>query len=106
MTRWADRGSRHARGYGAAWVKTRARILDRDSHLCQPCLATGRPTPARQVDHVTPKTKGGTDDDANLQAICDECHKAKTTQEAAEAQGRTAKRRLTFTVDGQPVWPE
>lgn len=32
---WADRGSRHARGYGSGWQKLRLRILDRDKHLCQ-----------------------------------------------------------------------
>ena len=93
--------SRHARGYGAAWVKTRIRILRRDLHLCQPCLSAGRPTPATEVDHIKPKAKGGCDDDANLQAICTDCHKAKTEREAAEAQGRTV--RQTIGLDGWPL---
>ena len=96
-----NRGSRHERGYDHQWVKTRARILTRDMHLCQPCKATGRITPAREVDHITPKAKGGTDDDDNLQAICTDCHKDKTAREAEEAQGR--KRKPTFGVDGWPI---
>jgi 5-methylcytosine-specific restriction enzyme A len=100
MTWQHDRRSRHERGYGASWVKIRARILTRDHYLCQPCLAKNRPTPATEVDHVTPKAKGGTDDDDNLQAICHDCHKAKTEVEAAEAQGRKVRRKI-----GPDGWP-
>jgi 5-methylcytosine-specific restriction endonuclease McrA len=57
------------------------------------------------VDHITPKAKGGTDEDTNLEATCDDCHKAKTAAEAAEAQGRTVKQRPGFMPDGRPVWP-
>lgn len=94
------KGSRHERGYGAAWVKTRARVLTRDHYLCQPCLDKKRPTPATEVDHINPKAKGGTDDDDNLQAICTPCHKAKTEAEAAEAQGRRVRRKI-----GPDGWP-
>ena len=66
--------SRHARGYDHRWVKLRAIALTRDMHLCQPCLATGRATPATQVDHIIPKASGGTDDLDNLQSICAEHH--------------------------------
>ena len=100
MSGWANKGSRHERGYGAAWVKTRALVLSRDMHLCQPCLVKGRPTPADQVDHITSKAKGGSDDLENLQAICHDCHKAKTADEAAEAQGRRVKQRIG--IDGWP----
>lgn len=70
--------SRHERGYGTAWTKLRLRILERDKHLCQPCKRKGRITAATQVDHRTPKAKGGTDDEANLDSICEPCHDAKT----------------------------
>lgn len=82
------------------WVKTRGRILRRDHYLCVPCMMGGRPTPATQVDHIKPKASGGTDDDGNLQAICDECHKAKTEAEAAHALGRSVKRMI-----GPDGWP-
>jgi 5-methylcytosine-specific restriction protein A len=96
--------SRHQRGYGSAWVKTRTRILKRDSYLCQPCLAKGRPTAATQVDHINARSKGGTEDDENLQAICDDCHEAKTLAEAAEAAGRKSKPRTKYDQSGRPVW--
>ena len=98
---WHHAGSRHERGYGSQWVKTRARVLQRDGHLCQPCKAKGRPTPATQVDHIMPKAKGGTEDDDNLQAICCDCHDAKTKIESAEAQGR--KVRPKIGLDGWPA---
>ena len=86
---WADkrRGSRHERGYGSEWDKLRKVILRRDKGLCQPCLEAGRPRPARAVDHVIPKVAGGTDDPSNLQAICNECHKAKTQRERHRGRG-------------------
>ncbi|AAL40344.1 putative bacteriophage protein gp82 [Burkholderia pseudomallei] len=77
----AVRGNRHARGYGTAWDKIRQRILRRDSGLCQPCLQAGRVTVATAVDHVISKARGGTDHDENLQAICRDCHAAKTARE-------------------------
>lgn len=90
INKFADerRGSRQSRGYGAEWEQTRKRILRRDKGLCQPCLEQGRPRPARQVDHKVPKFEGGTGDDDNLQAICIDCHKAKTAAEAQRGRGR------------------
>ena len=93
-----SRESRHARGYGATWVKLRARILRRDSHLCQPCLAKGRPTPATEVHHIRAKADGGTDDAANLTAICRECHDEATRQQTGSAP------RVMFDTAGRVVW--
>ncbi len=89
---WADRGSRHARGYGSHWDKLRLVILRRDNHLCQSCLAKGRPTPANHVDHIRPKSKGGTDDHGNLQSLCQECHDEKTAQEDRRHPSKRMKR--------------
>lgn len=94
------RGTRHERGYGAAWDKTRDRIRERDGNFCQPCMRDGKIKPAREVDHITPKAEGGTDDDANLQSICIPCHRAKTQAEGARAQGRRVKRQI-----GADGWP-
>lgn len=93
-----SRESRHKRGYDWRWVKLRAAILQRDQHLCQPCLKAGRPTPATQVDHIKPKAKGGADDQSNLQAICTDCHRAKTDAD----EGRKPAAR--FDRAGRVVW--
>ena len=51
-----------------------------------------RPVPrdAVQVDHVVPLCEGGTDDKANLQALCACCHALKS---ASESRTRAAKRK-------------
>lgn len=100
---WKGRpGNRHARGYGTAWTKLRLSVLTRDKHLCQVCMAEGRITPARTVDHIKAKAEGGTDDQSNLRAICGEHHAAKTTQEGHRAAGHRDRPR--FGADGWPIW--
>ena len=79
------RGTRQERGYGAAWTRTRERVLARDGGLCQPCLRHGLVHVGKDVDHRIPRAQGGNDDDGNLQTICRAVHKAKT---AVEAKGR------------------
>ena len=93
---WSKR-SRHERGYGSEWDKLRVAALERDKHLCQPCRAKGRVTPATEVDHVLRKRDGGTDDMTNLQSICSPCHTAKT---AAENGGRP---KPAITAEGWPA---
>lgn len=74
-----SRTSRHARGYGTAWDKLRKAKLT-DQPLCEYCLPS-RITAATEVDHKTPKAKGGTDDWDNLASTCHTCHVDKTTRE-------------------------
>ena len=98
-----SRTSRHERGYGTQWDKTRPRILKRDAYVCQPCLRKGYVHAGNEVDHRKPKWKGGTDEDDNLEAINTECHKEKTARESAEAQGKTYRPKMKFSSDGWPV---
>ena len=90
-TGWSKRqqvkGNTTERGYGHAWRKLRAQVLERDGYLCQACKAKGRITPATDVDHIVNKASGGTDDIGNLQALCKPCHKAKTQAESAAGGG-------------------
>ena len=101
MTRkpWDKGGTnRHQQGYGTAWDKVRKLALERDKHLCQPCLRKGNgPRPAKEVDHIRPKARGGTDALDNLQAICSPCHRDKTIRDS----GRRVKPRIGL--DGWPV---
>lgn len=68
-------------------------ILKRDRFLChcEECKRSGRVLPASEVDHIIPKTEGGTNDPANLCAINTDCHKLKTAKESGRARAR-AKR--------------
>lgn len=72
---------------GNSWEAIRRRILARDKGLCQcqECKHLQRIRMAHEVDHVVPLDQGGSNGDANLQAINRECHALKT---AAEAKGR------------------
>lgn len=68
------------RGYGASWRKLRDWILSKEP-CCRPCRQAGRTRLAAAVDHILPKADGGSDDESNLQPICDECHRMKTARE-------------------------
>lgn len=92
--------SRHARGYGTGWDKLRLVILRRDNYLCHcpDCLGgEKRLTPATEVDHITPKAKGGTDAEDNLRAVNSECHKRLT------ALQNGYKPRPQIAADGWPI---
>ena len=73
---------------GRPWRRKREGVLKRDAYLCQPCKRLDRITLATEVDHVIPQAEGGSEDETNLQAICTDCHKAKTQAEAARGVKR------------------
>lgn len=73
---------------GRPWRRKREAVLKRDSYLCVPCKQLNRTTLASEVDHVVPQSEGGSDEDSNLQSICEACHKAKTQAEAARGVKR------------------
>lgn len=73
--RQAERGTASERGYGYRWGKLRLMVL-----RAQPaCAVCGQP--ATDVDHITPKSRGGTDNLDNLQSLCHACHTRKTMRE-------------------------
>lgn len=79
--------ARYGKGRGGRpWRRTRARILERDSYLCQPCKRQDKLTLATEVDHIVPQFEGGGEGDENLQAICNGCHTAKTKAEVGRAR--------------------
>ena len=55
-------------------------VAARQKWLCIACSNTLDAT--YQIDHVTPLWRGGTNDSDNLQALCPNCHAAKTQLEA------------------------
>lgn len=98
MTRRHHAAKTTERGLGWRWQQRRLQALKRDAYLCQPCRVSGRTTPANEVDHIAPRAKGGTDDLINLQAICRECHEAKTAEDEGHAP------RVQFDAVGRVVW--
>ncbi|WP_424974253.1 HNH endonuclease [Dinoroseobacter sp. S124A] len=87
--------SRHERGYGSQWVKVREAAKRRDNGLCVACAKRGITRLMQDVDHITPKAQGGTDDLDNLQCLCRDCHKAKTRAENTK----------TLIPVGEDGWP-
>lgn len=74
---------------GHKWREKRERVFIRDRFLCQICLRKGIYTavelhgPNHGVcDHKVPKSQGGTDDEDNLDTICQACDKVKTQEES------------------------
>ena len=72
------------RDRGRPWKRKRAQVLERDGYLCVECAKVGKVVPARDVDHIVPLHLGGSDDVANLQALCRECHAVKSAGEDSE----------------------
>jgi 5-methylcytosine-specific restriction protein A len=77
------RASAHARGYGRRWDKL-ARWFKRRHPLCADPFgvhqAEGRVEFGEHVDHIVPRSRGGTDRASNLQTLCAACHSRKTVQ--------------------------
>ena len=73
---------------GRPWMRIRDRVMRRDCGLCQQCKREGRLQMAEQVDHKGEHADGGSDDDSNLEALCGDCHKVKTTRSQAMRRGR------------------
>ncbi len=91
--------------HSTAWEQAREQALQRDSYLCQHCLARGVETPAVMVHHIVELTPTNINDSdistnlANLVSLCDLCHK-KT--HGWVRQGST-RQGLTFDEDGNLI---
>jgi 5-methylcytosine-specific restriction protein A len=72
--------------YGADWRRTRVAYL-RAHPLCEACLERGLYIAATDVHHMTPLSRGGTHDVANLQALCHACHSSVTAREGGRWGG-------------------
>lgn len=56
----------------------RARLYDRDGWRCAYCCRSGRDDPARlSLDHIRPRSKGGTRAATNLVTACVDCNRQR-----------------------------
>lgn len=57
-------------------LSKRYAVLKRDGFQCVACGATGKDA-RLEVDHIIPRSKGGSNDMSNLQTLCFECNRGK-----------------------------
>lgn len=58
--------------------RTRYEVLRRDNHTCRYCGGHA-PDVVLTIDHVVPRTLGGSDDPSNLVAACKDCNAGKSS---------------------------
>ena len=92
-----ERGCMTKRITGRRLQRIRKQVFG-EQPICVACKAKGRVTVATQVDHIVALVNGGEDHADNRQALCDECHKAKTRRDLGQRE------RVTFDADGRVVW--
>ena len=59
----------------------RFRILKRDSYRCQMCGKSAQSGATLEVDHKTPRAKGGSNHDSNLWTLCFDCNRGKSAHD-------------------------
>lgn len=78
---WGNRQTATKRVTGRRLQQMRADLFEREP-LCRMCVAEGRATIATIRDHIIPLTEQGTDDDENIQPLCQDHSDAKTREES------------------------
>ena len=58
----------------------------RPGHARSSCALCGVSSSERriEVDHIVPRSRGGTNDISNLQALCDECNRGKSNTDQTD----------------------
>lgn len=62
------------RTYPDNWAELRLRVLERDGYRCRKCGANLRGVFYREVHHIIPLARGGTNLLSNLISLCSCCH--------------------------------
>ncbi len=95
------RPSASERGYGTDWRKLRAKLMPPGTR-CRLCDA-----PAKHLDHIVPRSAGGTDNPSNLQPLCASHHSMKTASQDGGFGNRKGKRPVKgCDVTGRPLDPD
>lgn len=66
--------------YGRSWKRIRDRYIAAHP-LCEECKRDDKLTPADEVHHILPLSKGGTHRDDNLMSLCTSCHSTITARD-------------------------
>lgn len=81
---------------GRAGIAQRKRRLTAEP-TCRICRSKGIIVAATRVDHIVALVNGGTDDDSNVQSLCEPCHEAKTRVDLGQRQ------QVAIGLDGWPL---
>ena len=65
---------------GGVSEDVRQKVFARDNHTCVRCGSKEN----LSIDHVIPRSKGGSHDESNLQTLCRSCNSAKNNRQAKE----------------------
>lgn len=90
----AWKGSTRAQRLPRDWWARRRRVLARDERRCYVCGGE-----ATEVDHVI---RGDDHDESNLRAICNWCHRQKSTREGSDAARLYDRPRNARPVEAHP----
>jgi hypothetical protein len=67
---------------GGVPESVRVAVIERDGKRCLRCRSTRDLT----VDHIVPRSRGGSNDESNLQTLCRKCNSAKNNRISAQEQ--------------------
>lgn len=84
--------------------KTRTQVLERDGFRCKFCGATAEQSQI-QVDHITPKSKGGTDSLNNLATLCLDCNQEKSDQYFGDYMNLVQSKQIPIPSIRSPLRP-
>ncbi len=91
-SRWSGKqqrdGSRLERGYGSEHERLRKQVGEEE----QVCRICGSPDPRWILDHVTPKSRGGRTERANVRRLCWRCEAKVTSAQGRASRGRVMPR--------------
>lgn len=73
----------------AGWARLRFEVLRRDGFRCRYCGARPIDGVRLTVDHIKPRSKGGTDDIENLLTACSSCNEAKADSELTDNERKS-----------------
>lgn len=68
--------------YGRTWKRIRDLYIAAHP-LCEQCQKQSKTTPATEIHHIKPISRGGSNDFSNLMALCTPCHSEITAREGS-----------------------